>query len=456
MDTFLIGNINGAIVLDERRPKIKEELDKKGKKVNVYYFPVKARITYKGERYYISLGFDLIEDKFNDIFGWALDENTLKKKRVEKNIKSKENKSIYNLIAAQFERIKKTVEEIHQTQEYSHETLRNKLSKGRRAYLDAAFENKIAELNRKGQAGTAVGYQTALNCFNRYKSNVRFVDITPQWLENFECWALNDSRTSKETKNKKKHKGINETSISIYLRCLRTLFNEAIRCGDVPKAAYPFYSKETKGYRIPKGSGTKIALTIEQMQRIAALELEKGSSLERCRDIFLLSFQLGGINIKDLLLLKWKYIVNNEVHFVREKTKNTVHEKKSIIIPFTDTAKRILESQGNSDKSPDAYVIPFLTDGLTPQKQRKNIMSYTKQVNKQLKRIGKKEGIEIEGLSTMVSRHSFATILKNSGAPIAFIGETLGHTSTKTTESYLKSFESDQRKKQFEVISNIG
>jgi site-specific recombinase XerD len=56
----------------------------------------------------------------------------------------------------------------------------------------------------------------------------------------------------------------------------------------------------------------------------------------------------------------------------------------------------------------------------------------------------------------MVARHSFATILKNSGAPVAFISETLGHTSSKTTESYLKSFESEQRKKHFETAANIG
>ena len=103
---------------------------------------------------------------------------------------------------------------------------------------------------------------------------------------------------------------------------------------------------------------------------------------------------------------------------------------------------------------PEAYVIPHLTDGLTPTEELNRVKWYIRNVNKQLKKIG--EVLNIEGLSTYVARHSFATILKNSGAPVAFIGETLGHTSTKTTENYLKSFESEQKRKHFEIIANIG
>ena len=95
-----------------------------------------------------------------------------------------------------------------------------------------------------------------------------------------------------------------------------------------------------------------------------------------------------------------------------------------------------------------------MVEGLHPVEQHNRVKWFVRNVNKQLKKIGKQLGID--GLSTYVARHSFATILKNSGAPIAFIGETLGHSSTKTTENYLKSFESEQKRKHFEAISNIG
>ncbi len=424
MKTFDIGKTTGVIRL----------YTTKGAKKDGTY-PVKVRITHNGVAIFVSTGFDLHEEVFNRLFVPIIDKHG-KPKSVRL---SNEENTTKNLITASFERIKTTVEELHKTEEYTHDKLKNKLRKGRRAYVDAAFDNKNSELTKNGQAGTAASYTTAKNFISKYNSNLRFVDISPQWLAKFEAWAL-----YKE--------GINETSLSIYLRSLRTLFNDAIRCGDVPRGAYPFYSKDTEGYKIPTGEGTKIALTIEQMNRIATMELT--GSPERCRDMFLLSFHLGGINFKDMLLLKWKNIKGGEVHFIREKTKHTTRTQKSISVPYTDNARRIIDKWGNPDKSPEAYVIPHLTEGLSPERLRDNIKSYTHQVNKQLKKIGEELGIE--GLSTYVARHSFATILKNSGAPIAFIGETLGHTSTKTTESYLKSFETEQKKKHFEVLSNIG
>jgi len=414
MDSFLIGNITGTVYLDTRRPKIENDIT---------YYPVKARITHNRERLYISLGFDLTEEDFN-----KLDET-----------KSKRLTDTKKLITASFERIKEMVKEIHQTEEYTHDKLRNKLKKGRKTYIDVAFDNKIAELTKEGQAGTAAGYATAKKFINKYATGLRFVDITTQWLEKFEVWALNKE-------------GINETSLSIYLRGLRALFNHAIKSGDVPRGVYPFASKDKEGYQIPTGEGTKIALTVEQMNRFASLELT--GSKERCRDMFLLSFHLAGINFKDMLQLKWKNIKGGEVHFIRDKTRRTTRVQKSIHVPYTDPARRLVERWGNADKSPDAYVIPHLTAGLSPEKLRDSVKSFTHQVNVQLKKIGKE--LEIEGLSSMVARHTFSTIVKNSGAPIAFISEVLGHKSIKTTEGYLKSFETEQKRKHFKVISNIG
>jgi len=401
-------------------------------------YPVKFRITHDRVSYFIASGFSFLEDEFNRLYKPAVDQRTGKTKKV-KLTRDESNKK--DLITAQFQRIKTVIEEIYKEGEYSHEKLKNKLKGGRGTYIDVAFDNKIAQLNKQTRVGSAAAYETAKKFIGRYKPNVEFVKITPQWLEKFEDWAINTA-------------GVSKTTLGIYLRALRALFNDAIRNGDIPKSSYPFQSSEKNGYKIPKGEGTKIALSIEQFDKIAKLDL--AGSLQRCRDMFLLSFYLGGINFKDLLLLKWRNIANGEVHFIREKTRNTMRSSRSIKVPLIEPALKIIDKWGNDDKSPESFVINHLSDDMTPQKQRDSIKSFTKQVNDQLKEIGKRDDIQIDGLSSMVARHSFATILKNSGAPIAFIGETLGHTSTKTTESYLKSFESEQRRKHFDVIANIG
>ncbi|MBD0353368.1 MAG: tyrosine-type recombinase/integrase, partial [Flavisolibacter sp.] len=48
--------------------------------------------------------------------------------------------------------------------------------------------------------------------------------------------------------------------------------------------------------------------------------------------------------------------------------------------------------------------------------------------------------------TTIVSQHSFSTLLKNSGASTEFIQEALGHTDKRTTENYLGSFEKEIKK----------
>ena len=49
-------------------------------------------------------------------------------------------------------------------------------------------------------------------------------------------------------------------------------------------------------------------------------------------------------------------------------------------------------------------------------------------------------------VTTYAARHSFATVLKRSGASTELISEMLGHSNLKTTKNYLASFESETLK----------
>ncbi|MBK5245602.1 MAG: tyrosine-type recombinase/integrase, partial [Eubacteriaceae bacterium] len=90
----------------------------------------------------------------------------------------------------------------------------------------------------------------------------------------------------------------------------------------------------------------------------------------------------------------------------------------------------------------------------TPFKEKDVIKAVTKLCNKRLKKIGTALGIE--SLSTYTARHSYATVLKRSGANIAYISESLGHNDLKTTENYLASFEKEERVKNASFLTNFG
>ena len=74
--------------------------------------------------------------------------------------------------------------------------------------------------------------------------------------------------------------------------------------------------------------------------------------------------------------------------------------------------------------------------------------------NQHIKTIGIALGIE--GISTYTTRHSFASVLKRSGANIAYISESLGHSDLRTTENYLASFEREERIKNAALLTNFG
>ena len=57
------------------------------------------------------------------------------------------------------------------------------------------------------------------------------------------------------------------------------------------------------------------------------------------------------------------------------------------------------------------------------------------------------KALNYDNISTYTARHSYATVMKRSGANIAFISESLGHSDLRTTENYLKSFEQEERAK---------
>ena len=60
-----------------------------------------------------------------------------------------------------------------------------------------------------------------------------------------------------------------------------------------------------------------------------------------------------------------------------------------------------------------------------------------------------------ENITSYVSRHSFATILKQHDVPVTAISEMLGHKDLKTTQIYLDSLSSKTLDKYSEIISNI-
>jgi site-specific recombinase XerD len=246
------------------------------------------------------------------------------------------------------------------------------------------------------------------------------------------------------------------TTVGIYLRTLRSIFNNAISNKDILPSLYPFRKNdyEKDKYRIPEGSNIKKALELKEIESIFKYKAKSGSIKEKARDYWTFIYLTNGLNVKDLCLLKYKDIDGNTLKFIRAKT---IRQKKERVIYATirKESLKIIEKWGNKNSSNETYVFPILQGKESAEKQRQLIQQLTHTINDNLKSIAEELGIK-KPVTTYSARHSFATVLKRSGASMEVISEMLGHSNLKTTRLYLDSFEKETLEKTTNALTNFN
>lgn len=166
----------------------------------------------------------------------------------------------------------------------------------------------------------------------------------------------------------------------------------------------------------------------------------------RARDFWLFCFFANGINPKDIALLRYKNIDGEFIVFERAKIENATRGNSiPISIYINEDIAAIIERWGNKDKDPENFIFPILEHDITPLRQYELIELFIRSINDWMGKVCENLDIDRKA-TTYVARHSFATVLKRSGASTEFIQEALGHANKKTTENYLDSFEKEVKK----------
>ncbi len=302
--------------------------------------------------------------------------------------------------------------------------------------ISVAYLSYIKRLLQEDRLGSALTYQTSYSAIKRFKGNVRLCDITPAFLFQFEKWMLDRGRTL--------------GTVSIQLRPLRSIFNDAIALGQIDKKyCYPFGRRK---YIIPKARRKKKAIDIEEIGSIYYYQPENADE-EKARDFWIFCYLANGMNMKDVAELKYRNIEEDCFTFIRAKTAlATRGDPREVSVYLTDDLKSIIEKWGNSDTSPANYVFPIYQPGSSVYDKHYACRAFIRLVNDRMKKIAVKLGIE-QKVTTVISRHSFSTQLKRAGASTEFIQEALGHTDIRTTEYYLGSFEKSVKKEFAEALT---
>jgi integrase/recombinase XerD len=295
-------------------------------------------------------------------------------------------------------------------------------------------EQYVKKLMKEDRVKTAISYdlsmKSILSFYNKdrkegtERTKLPFALITPVFLNQYEKWMVG--------------KGLSLTTVGIYARSLRTIFNNAISEGVISDEVYPFGKKK---FKIPAGRNIKKALAKDELKILFEYPIEEGSIRQKAKDFWFFSYQCNGMNMRDIAELKYKNYNDNSLVFIRSKTKHTTKgDSKSISVPIVDFTKKIIKKYGNKPIKLDTYIFPILNECKNETEKVRAIEGFTRFVNQHIKNIALEAGLSGD-ISTYWARHSFATMLKRSGANTAFIGESLGHQNEATTNSYLDSFE---------------
>lgn len=274
-------------------------------------------------------------------------------------------------------------------------------------------------------------------------ATLQYYHLTPDFLTTYEQWMQHYGKAPQS--KLRAATGASLTTVGFYLNRVRIVVNNAIRDGLLPATAYPF----GKGrYVIPAGANVKKALPKSDIEQIKAYQPIPGTMEQRSHDLWLFSYFCNGANLTDICRLTWAQVdlKAGKLSFIRQKTARSKKQNQTAIVAhLRPETLAIIKRWGTADKRPDGYVFSFLTTDMTDQQKKQAVHQTVKMTNKWMSRIAGQLGIEGD-VNTYSARHSFATSLLKSNAPLAFISKSLGHTNIKTTESYLGSFDDDEAK----------
>lgn len=385
-------------------------------------FTVRLQVVYNRIPKYYSTNINLTEEQYLKIAENGVRGDLLEKKRIIHALLKKANDIICNMTEFSFDNFKKQL-------------FKKKLTNTQDIF--AVLKDEKEKLKANDQLSTAGIYKWTLDSLVTYtgKTKLNFSQVTPEFLNGYQKWMLK--------------KEYSKTTVSLYTRCIRKIFNSQIRAGSINNDLYPFGKGK---YEIPKSQNIKKALSITDIAKIFKYEPMEGTPEHYYRDLWIFIYMCNGINVKDICLLKYSNIKGDTIEYDRAKTARKNFKPISItILPET---KQIIDRWGTKPIKPNKYIFPILKKNMNPETQQKVIKQLTKQINKYIKRIAGKVGI-VGNISSYTARHSYATILMRSGTSIAFISQALGHSNISTTENYLASFEEEQQKEIAKQLTNF-
>ncbi|MCF8371703.1 MAG: site-specific integrase, partial [Bacteroidales bacterium] len=368
-------------------------------------YPVKLRVFYKSKNKRYSTGLYLTKDDFEK--SYVITPVLKRHKEINRKLRDLENELI---------------EILENIGDFSFSKFESRVqTKSSENDLFSSFDLYISKLREEKRLSTAISYRSAKISVQRYfnKKTISFEEVDVAFLRKYENYMVSDGRSV--------------STVGIYLRYIRNLFNIAIKEKLVKSDYYPFGKGQ---YQIPNTPKTYKALTMEEVKMLLNESVEEGSAESFYRDLWVFSYYGNGINTKDMSLLQYSNIKDNIIFYKRAKTILTNRTAPEGKIPLIEPLQEIIDKWGNDPLVKDNYIFPVLKPKMTDQQILDTMKATNKQIGKFIRKIAIRAGIKTN-ISMQHARHTFTTVLAQQGVPLAIISQRLTHGNTSTTDKYI-------------------
>lgn len=280
----------------------------------------------------------------------------------------------------------------------------------RKKYLtfDVIAKEFLSTLQSESRIKSYKLYKTAISHFNRFlkkEHDIPLEQIRPSHIHQYQNFL--------------EKRELSSTTVRIYLTLIKVILNYAITMDYIHYKVHPFAACILPSSRI-----RNLDLTVEELKSLRDVSL-KEQNLLIVRDLFMLTYYLGGINLKDLL--DYHFEENNLIlSYIRHKTYRTKHGENEIVFSIQPEAQQII-SKYRTDKG-------FLKFG--PYESYNKVYSL---IYRYLSRIAREAGIT-SSISYYSARKSFAQHGYNIGIQIETIEYCIGHSmkSNRPIGNYIR------------------
>lgn len=186
--------------------------------------------------------------------------------------------------------------------------------------FSSACSNFVDYLKSEGRDSYALSIERVGRYFRDFaRGDILLSDLTPSLVQNFAAFI--------------RKRKVTETTVNTMLAQMKSIVNRAIREWNISYDIHPFVTT-----RISAAPIRKLDLTVQNFNKIRESSPEK-RKLIMARDLFCLSFYLGGMNLIDIMQTDFRKDV---LEYSRSKTKGRMQSDNVITFTIPSQAREII------------------------------------------------------------------------------------------------------------------